>query len=369
MIVKRAAGWGCIWAALMAPMVIGCDDDDGGDEADVGAGFGEQLEAIVSAHGVASISAGVMRDGALVASAARGLADVEGEREARLDTIYPLASCSKPVVGLAAAILADEMPDFDLDADVQDWLGWDPPLAHPDHPDTAVTMRMLLDHTSGIAANSPDDYDTYPAPDPDTALTEYLQPLLADRAYWVGEPGQGELYSNLGVALAGLVIEEAAGQDFRRFCEARIFDPLAMGDTRWFYGDLGLDQRARHAIPYDADGMPYEIYAFNDYPSGLLRSTVPDFARLMAALSDEGRLDGDQALPAAAVQRFHDETLSIEGGDGGFDHSGGEAGVTAYFTYDLDGAGYLYLINTDLDDDATDALEADLGALLDGLDP
>lgn len=358
------------WALALAGCALGCDDD-GSTPADAGAPTGElaaQLDELIASSGVASISVGIMQGGALTTAVARGLADIAADRAATRDTIYGLASCSKPVVGLAAAILADEVGDFDLDGDVNDWLDWDPPLAHPDHPDRAVTLRMLLDHRSGIAGDGPADYDTYPKPDPDVGLQPFLEPLLADPGYWLFEPGQGETYSNLGVALAALVIEQAAEMDFRQFCETRIFDPIGMDDTRWFYGDLSAEQKARHAIPHDPDGEPYAIYAFNDYPSGLLRSTVPDFARLMAALADGGWLDGAEVLPAAAVARFNDEGLSIDAyesdGHRAYDHSGGEAGITTYFTYRADGAGYLYLVNTDLDDAPEEAFGEALNQLL-----
>ncbi len=348
----------------------GCDDSDAAPDAGlpVPADLAEQLDRLIAENGVPSISVGILRDGALVSTVTRGLADVEGDRPATPETIYGLASCSKPVVGLATALLIDEQPAVDLDGDVNDWLEWDPPLAHPEHPGVPITLRMLLRHTAGITSDSDDDYDTYPKPDPDVDLEGFLRPLLAEPASWVGRPGAREDYSNLGIALAALVVERAAGMDFRRFCEARIFDPLQMSDTRWFYGDLSSEQHARHAIPHDLDGEPYEIYGFNDYPSGLLRSTVPDFARLMGALAGGGRLDGAQVLPAAAVRLFHDEALAIvadeDGPLGVFEHSGSEAGVGAYFVYRTDGAGYLFMMNGELDDGPLDAFELALDDLL-----
>lgn len=364
--------FGSLALGAWATLASGCD---GSGSAAPDAGLPEddalaaELDRMLAETGLPSISVGVLRDGALVSAVARGLADVDDARPATPETIYGLASCSKPVVGLAAALLIEEQPEVDLDGDVNDWLDWDPPLAHPDHPDAPVTLRMLLGHTAGIAADSAADYDTYPKPDPDTDLEDFLRPLLAERMAWVGPPGDGEHYSNLGIALAALVIERAAETDFRRFCETRIFEPLGMYDTRWFYGDLSAAQRARHAVPYDIDGEPYAIYGFNDYPSGLLRSTAPDFARLMGALIGEGRLEGEQALPAAAVRRFHDEALAIladdEGDEQVFEHSGGEAGVGAYFVYRTDGAGYVYLFNGELDDGPLDAFESELAGLLD----
>lgn len=361
-------GWGAwlLWALALG-LVAGCDDGEDDSEADAGAASGTleaALEQFIDETGAASIAVGVIADGALLASAARGMADAAEGRAATVDTIYGLASCSKPVVGLAAALMVDEVAGFDLDADVNDWLEWDEPLAHPSHPEVAVTMRMLLTHTAGIASDGPADYETYPKPDPDQALAPFLQPLLADAEYWVGAPGAGYEYSNLGAALAALVIEEATQVDFRAFCETRIFEPLGMDDTRWFYADLSDEQRSRHAIPYDPDGEAYEIYGYNDYPSGLLRTTVGDYARLMIALAGSGVIDGMQVVPAATVQRFHSVPMLIlrddEGGVVEYSHSGGEAGISTLFSYREDGRGYVYLVNTDVEDDVLEAAEEGL---------
>lgn len=368
--MSRAWSAWVVWV-LAVCVGAGCEagEDDSEADAEVPSGTLEAaLDRFIDETGAASIAVGVIADGALLTSAARGMADAEEGRGATVETIYGLASCSKPVVGLAAALMLNEIPEFDLDGDVNDWLEWDEPLAHPGHPEVAVTLRMLLTHTAGIASDGPADYETYPKPDPDMELAPYLQPLLADAEYWVGAPGAGYEYSNLGAALAALVIEEATQVDFREFCETRIFEPLGMDDTRWFYGDLSDEQRSRHAIPYDPDGEAYEIYGYNDYPSGLLRTTVGDYARLMIALAGEGSIDGMQVLSAATVQRFHSVPMLILREDEGavveYSHSGGEAGISTSFSYREDGRGYVYLVNTDVEDDVLEAAEGALEAAL-----
>lgn len=138
--VSGAAFGGAAWLALglLGGGLAGCG---GGSSSAVDAGtpspstLGEALDDLIDEYGLASISVGVVQDGEPTALVARGWADVDAERAATPDTIYALASCSKPIVGLAAALLVEEMPDVDLDDDVQDWLEWDPPLAHPDYPD------------------------------------------------------------------------------------------------------------------------------------------------------------------------------------------------------------------------------------------
>lgn len=338
-------------ASLIALLLLSCNTSDPASTADPLDDFMADLRA---EYDLASIAIAVVADGEIVVNRAYGMANRETESAATPRTIYPLASCSKPIVGLAAAQLLHEQPELSLDDNINTILEWDPPVAHPDHPNTPITLRHLLTHRSGIAPDSDADYDTYPKPDPDQPLEAYLQDLLSGSASWEDfAPGAGEEYSNLGAALAALVIEVAAGEDFRSFCETRLFAPAGLNDTRWFYGDLSADQQARHAILYDGD-TPYAIYGFNDYPSGLLRSTTTDMANLLITLMNGASID------AEVIDTFEDETLLINAGtEGGvriFDHAGGEAGINTYFTYRSDGIGFVYLINSDLDDAALDAV-------------
>lgn len=319
------------------------------------AALSADMAEIRARYGLTSIAAVVVKDGAVVVSDAWGMADVAAGRAADSATIYGLASCSKPFVGLALAILLDEHPDVGLDDDINDLLQWDDPVVHPRFPDAPVTLRHLIAHRSGIAADSAADYDTYPKPDPDQSLRGFMQGLLADDAAWLpSAPGAGYTYSNLGVALVALVIEEVSGEEFRAFTQDRIFDRLGMQDTRWFFGDLSASQRARHAIPYDDVGEAYEIYGFNDYPSGQLRSTADDMGKFLIMLMNRG----GSAVSAASVDAFEGTPMLIEAGVEGstrvFDHAGSEAGVSTYLTYGDDGVGFAWMINTDVVDDATD---------------
>ena len=99
------------------------------------------------------------------------------------------------------------------------------------------------------------------------------------------------------------------------------------------------------------------------------RNQVVDAINLdaMSGVIDEGAVVGLGRV-GEAVQRFHDGTLAIEGyteaGQSGFEHSGGESGITSFFTYRTDGRGYVYLINSDLDEGPAAVLEDGVAALL-----
>ena len=328
-----------------------CETDTAADED-----FDAQFEGLRAKYGLSALNVGRIEDGQLVRVGAYGIADQGSGQAATPETIYALASVSKVFVGLAVARAIELGLDIDLDADINDYLGWSTPLAHPDFPGTPITLRQLVRHRSGIVADGPDDYDTYPKPDPTGSLSDFLETLLANPESWTeAAPDAAEEYSNLGAALAALVVEKVAGRPFEVFCNEEVFEPLGMRDTRWFYRELSASQRARLARPEGEDG-PLEHYGFPDWPSGQLRSTVGDLARAIAMLSDGGTYNGETFLSGANHALFQQVPLFIVKEGTLFNHSGGESGVNTYIEYDENGDGLIILTNQDLEDDALDEL-------------
>jgi len=347
-----------IWP-LASLLALSCGGETEAPEAQ---DFDAIFKGLQEEHGLAALSVGRIEGGRLVRVGAYGVADTRTGTAATPDTVYGLASVSKVFVGLAIARAIELGFELDLDADVNEYLDWDPPLAHPDFPDTPITLRQLVQHRSGIVADGPDDYDTYPKPDPTTTLDGFLSQFLAQPESWTAEaPGEAEEYSNIGTALAARVVEAVVEQPFEVFCNEEVFEPLGMDDTRWFHRELSAAQRARLARPEGEDG-PLEHYGFPDWPSGQLRSTVGDLAAAMIMLADGGA----PLLGPSSLDLFQEAPLFIVNEDNRFSHSGGEAGVNTYVEYDRQGDGIIILTNQDLDDEALEEAFADIeGALRD----
>ena len=116
-------------------------------------------------------------------------------------------------------------------------------------------------------------------------------------------------------------------------------------------------------MPLDEDGEPYGHYGFEDWPSGQLRSTVADMAKLLEALIGDGSRGGVRLLSAARVRQFQEVPLFIEADAPSFEHSGGEAGVNTFVRYNESGNGLILLTNQDMDDDVFEAVITEAEAL------
>ena len=256
------------------------------------------LERGVSEHAAPGLAAAVLKPSGEAQVATAGVTNLDDPASVTGETIFYIASCTKPVTSVAALQLV-ERGLVDLDEPVGRFL---PQLANPDVLDSfneagepvlrkaksPITLRHLLTHSSGLAYdfNSP-------------ALTRYLArrgldfrqpepppiPLLFD-------PGEGWVYG-VGIDWAGRLIEAVSGEGLDRYCASNIFEPLGMHDTAFF---LSPNQMARKAsvhfqapnggvsvVPF---GMPNEPHFWMGGAG--LSAPVADYMKFLTALAGGG---------------------------------------------------------------------------------
>ncbi len=148
---------------------------------------------------------------------AQGLADRATRRPVRVEDPVRIASISKLAVAMAVMRLVDQRR-LDLDRDVSTGLGWR--LRHPAFPDTPITLRLLLSHTSGVR-----DAAGYTL-----GLDGDLPALLAQPGAWdTGHaPGGYFSYANLNFPIIAAIMESATGERFDRLMARLVFRPLGL---------------------------------------------------------------------------------------------------------------------------------------------
>lgn len=247
-----------------------------------------------------------------IALEAFGLADLASRRPMRRDSVFWIASMTKPITAMGVLMLVEE-GKLGLDDPVAKFLPAfrDQTLATPSgpaKPRRAVTVRDLLTHTSGLTGASPT-----PAGQPvDTlglaAMTDFYgrQPLIS-------EPGAKWAYSNAGINTLGRIIEVVSGETYGDFVQRRFLEPLGMDSTSfWPTAELV----GRMATPYRKDKATGELVAAGNsrfsepladrrrtaIPAGGLFSTAEDLTQLYQMILLGGELDGRRYLKAETLR-------------------------------------------------------------------
>lgn len=233
----------------------------------------------VAAGRVAGAAVAVLRDGRLVFVRGYGRANLELAAPVSAKTVFRIGSLTKQFTAAGVLLLA-EQGKLRIDDKLSLYL--------PDFPRANdVTLRDLLDHTSGIH-----NFTEGPVIDRISTSGVTVKELVADIAgqspLYDFEPGTGWWYSNSNYALLGAVIEKVSGESWGAFMKSEIFDKLGMADTA---ADDASDVVPGRASGYTLIGgaagkfRNAEFTAMSvPYAAGALRSTAADMARWNAAL-------------------------------------------------------------------------------------
>jgi D-alanyl-D-alanine carboxypeptidase len=255
-----------------------------------------------------------------------------------------VGSITKTAVAVITLELAGE-GRLRLDDSIERWV----PGLVPNGP--AITIRMLLNHTSGIY-NYTDDPDFIPTIVADPyriwAPQELVAVAIAHRPVFA--PGQGWSYSNTGYILLGLALETATGQPLQDLVAERIVRPLHLRAT--FFAS-SAEFRGRYAHGYAPPSLTGDGYVdlsmwspTSAWAAGALVSSAPDLRRFYQALL-AGRL-----LPPALLGQM---TTTVETGNPGsryglgiysmdtpcgtvWGHDGGIAGYVSFALNDREGS-------------------------------
>lgn len=147
------------------------------------------------------------------------------------DRAYRIASCTKSFTAAAVLALRDEGA-LALDDPITRWMPAFERVTLPTATSTAPTLAQLLSMSGGLATDNPWG-------DRQESITdEELDALVTAGLGFDSVPGTRFAYSNLGYALLGRVVQEAAGAPFRSVIRQRLLDPLGLVHTGW---DSGVD--------------------------------------------------------------------------------------------------------------------------------
>jgi CubicO group peptidase (beta-lactamase class C family) len=296
----------------------------------------------------------IAKDGKLAYLQAIGFQDRARTIPMKTNSIFWIASMSKPVTSVAAMILVED-GKLDLDAPVARYLPeigdmrvvsekTNPTTGETEYgldpPQRPMTVRDLLRHTSGIVYPELDfafpergladaaseagiryvhmlySWTDATAYRRDTTLADFVSALA--RLPLAHQPGEVHEYG-LSADVLGRVVEVASGEPLDQFLQSRIFAPLHMVDTGFYVPEAKLSRLVDAPMPerpriWDVT-KPAKLFS----GGGGLVSTAPDYLRFCQMLLNGGELDGVRVLSPQTVKQMTTNALPpgirIFGGD------------------------------------------------------
>ena len=282
------------------------------------------------AHPLLACAVGVIKDGEILFADAVGKKNPAGE-PATADTKFRIASISKLNTAIGVWQLI-ERGLVDPDADVSEYVGFR--LRNPSYPDTPITVRMLMSHTSSVRDGAPGVYNIpYGHP-----ISEYFteeKPRYNPKCWAPAGQAPGEFfaYCNMNYCLLGTVIENVSGERFDRYMAEHVYKPMGLSCgfnvaamPREVQEQVGtLYFKVNEQGKFDAvngiwtaqmddfsGGYPdqnydeYEIGTNGSLfgPMGSLRISIGELCRIMQMFCSGGSYNGAQILKPETLERM-----------------------------------------------------------------
>jgi CubicO group peptidase (beta-lactamase class C family) len=214
---------------------------------------------------IIGLSLGVIMQGQVVLTKGYGLANVEQGVPASPQSVYKLGSVSKQMVAAAILLLVQEQKLRLTDTLPQFFPG--APLAWHH-----ITVRQLLNHTSGLPRDSPALDNMKPQPDSVLIRAAYRSPLFF-------APGTGWRYCNLGYFMLADIIRQRTGQSFASFMQEQVFKKYNLSHTRTTSFSALVPHRVAGYAYKSGEGVVHATDYLALRPSGAFLSSVEDMLR------------------------------------------------------------------------------------------
>lgn len=221
-----------------------------------------------------------------------GHAETDQKRPLKKNSIFWIASMTKPITAAAILMLQDEGK-----------LSVDDPVAKyiPELKTPGMTLKHLLTHTSGMGEATAEESKAAKTLADLVPVHASKKPFFAPGAQW--------RYCQSGINTLGRIVEIVSNERFEVFLEKRFFKPLGMKDTTFF---VTAKQLPRVVAPARKTGdklVTEPVSSLTErfrYPAanGGLFSTGPDYARFARMLLNGGELNGKRYLSAKAIEQM-----------------------------------------------------------------
>lgn len=266
------------------------------------------IETEIARGTISAASLTVARNGEPVFARGFGFESPASKKAVEPDSVFLLASISKPISICGLMLLVDQGV-VGLDDRVREHL----PEFEGEHKEKA-RIRHLLTHTSGMPDMLPENIDLRRA---HTPMSGFVAAALKTPLLF--EPGTGFRYQSKGILLASEIVARKSGRPFRDFLRESLFEPVGMSRTSLGLGGreiadtvwCGADPNDERSTSDFGPNSPYWRDAGN--PWGGVHSTGPDLTRLLHVFLNDGRVGNSRLFGSTtAGDMIRDQNTQLE---------------------------------------------------------
>lgn len=275
----------------------------------------QAIQEVMDEFQAVGISVAVVKEGKIVYNKSFGYKELETKTPLANDDIMRIASISKSFTATSLLQLVDK-GIISLDDDVSGLIGFK--IRNPHHPDVPITLRMVLSHTASI--RDKEDYFTL----------DHLNPAVYGdcvESYFEYRPGEGYNYSNMGLNLAGTILEKVSGVRFDDYVRTNVIhrlglygghnvDSLDAGKFARIYASRnGQYVESEGAYKSRAEEMPDYVFGYSSpvfSPTGGVKISAHDLAVYMMMHMNGGEYGGIRVFSEESAKAMQTPVWTIQ---------------------------------------------------------
>ncbi|MHC1684733.1 MAG: serine hydrolase domain-containing protein [Clostridiaceae bacterium] len=260
----------------------------------------KELPDWMKCYNVPGAAIAIIENDKIIFQKGYGYSNKESNTITTPETIFRIASISKPITAFGIMHLVDQ-GKIKLDDPAEKHLTrWHIPESNFDS--NGVTIRRLLSHTAGFSVEGSPGYD------PNNALPTIEQSLsgIAGEDWQVkliNEPGTTFKYSGGGFSILQLIVEEVTGKSFSEYMQTEIFTPLNLNSTRY---DKNFQDISLIATPYTGKDKPLIDKPWVEFASGGIYTNLKDLSNFVVSCMEDynGNLPGRNVLKPTTINEM-----------------------------------------------------------------
>ncbi len=266
-----------------------------------------RMQRFMEQHHLPGVAVALIDDQDVIWQSAFGLADIEKEIPAQVDTVFKVWSLAKVFTAIETMRLVEEGL-IDLDAPITDYLpGF---TIQSRFPQTgAITVRHILAHRSGLPRSeclALSSWNTGP-----NALGALVRSL--EDCHLAFPTGTRYKYSNIGFDMLGYLIQDMRGEKFPDYMRENLLIPLGMEDSAFLLADIPPQKDIASGYEYyKGEFYPLEQMEIANLPRGNMNSTLEDMSEFVRFVFRGGEAGGEQIIRSETLTAMFEDQFSSQ---------------------------------------------------------